>query len=88
MEKTLSAWEGRLVNLACGDGHPAEIMDMSFAVQAYAALYILQHYLELEQKVIDIPEEIDNKIAMMKLKSLGIAIDELTEEQKRYINSW
>lgn len=80
--------EGRLVNLACGDGHPAEIMDMSFAVQAYAALYILQHYLELEQKVIDIPEEIDNKIAMMKLKSLGIAIDELTEEQKRYINSW
>ncbi len=80
--------EGRLVNLACGDGHPAEIMDMSFAVQAYAALYILQHYKELEPKVIDIPKQIDNKIAMMKLQSLGITIDELTEEQKKYINSW
>jgi len=80
--------EGRLVNLACGDGHPAEIMDMSFAVQAFAALYILEHRSELEPKVFEIPEEIDRKIAMMKLQSLGIKIDELTDEQKKYINSW
>ena len=80
--------EGRLVNLACGDGHPAEIMDMSFAVQAYAALYILNNHSELKPRVFEIPDEIDRKIAMMKLQSLGINIDELTEEQKNYINSW
>jgi len=80
--------EGRLVNLACGDGHPAEIMDMSFAVQAFAALYILEHHSELQPKVFEIPEEIDRKIAMMKLRSMGIKIDELTEEQKKYLNSW
>ncbi|NLM10174.1 MAG: adenosylhomocysteinase [Clostridiaceae bacterium] len=80
--------EGRLVNLACGDGHPAEIMDMSFAVQAYAALYILNNHSELKPGVFEIPDEIDRKIAMMKLQSLGINIDELTEEQKNYINSW
>ncbi len=61
---------------------------MSFAVQAYAALYILEHHSELEAKVFEVPYEIDKKIAMMKLTSLGIKIDELTEEQRRYINSW
>lgn len=80
--------EGRLVNLACGDGHPAEIMDMSFAVQALSALYILENKGKLEPKVFDIPEEIDEKIAKMKLESLGITIDTLTEEQAKYLESW
>lgn len=80
--------EGRLVNLACGDGHPAEIMDMSFAVQAMSALYILENKGKLEPKVFNIPAEIDEKIAKRKLESLGIAIDILTEEQKKYLGSW
>jgi len=80
--------EGRLVNLACGDGHPAEIMDMSFAVQAYASIYILENRNSLHPGVFEIPEEIDRKIANMKLESLGIKIDKLTEEQERYINGW
>ncbi|HHW21393.1 MAG TPA: adenosylhomocysteinase, partial [Clostridiaceae bacterium] len=80
--------EGRLVNLACGDGHPAEIMDMSFAVQAMSALYILENKGKLKPGVFNIPAEIDEKIAKLKLESLGIEIDTLTEEQKRYLNSW
>ncbi len=80
--------EGRLVNLACGDGHPAEIMDMSFAVQAYAVLYILENHLQLAPGVFNIPEEIDRKIAFQKLSSMGISIDRLTEGQERYIHSW
>lgn len=80
--------EGRLVNLACGDGHPAEIMDMSFAVQAMSSLYILEHKGSLEPKVFDIPAEIDEKIAKRKLESLGIKIDKLTEQQKQYLGSW
>lgn len=80
--------EGRLVNLACGDGHPAEIMDMSFAVQAYASVYILENRNSLRPGVFEIPEQIDMKIADMKLESLGIKIDKLTDEQKRYINGW
>jgi adenosylhomocysteinase len=78
--------EGRLVNLACGDGHPAEIMDMSFAVQAYASVYILENRNSLRPGVFEIPEQIDMKIADMKLESLGIKIDKLTDEQKRYIS--
>ncbi|HAA26123.1 MAG TPA: adenosylhomocysteinase [Ruminiclostridium sp.] len=80
--------EGRLVNLACGDGHPAEIMDMSFAVQAYASIYILENRNALRPGVFEIPEEIDKKIAFLKLESLGIKIDRLTDEQERYINGW
>jgi adenosylhomocysteinase len=80
--------EGRLVNLACGDGHPAEIMDMSFAVQAMSALYILENKGKLKPGVFNIPAEIDEKISKLKLESLGIEIDTLTEEQKRYLNSW
>ncbi len=80
--------EGRLVNLACGDGHPAEIMDMSFAVQAMSALYILENKDRLKPGVFDIPEEIDRKIALRKLESIGVKIDTLTEEQKRYLGSW
>lgn len=80
--------EGRLVNLAAGDGHPAEIMDMSFALQALSALYIARHGKELEKKVYNVSPEIDSRVAELKLKSLGINIDVLSEEQFRYINEW
>lgn len=74
--------EGRLVNLAAGDGHPAEIMDLSFGVQFFSALHILNHHQEMENKVYLMPEEINTKIAQIKLKALGVELDELTEEQK------
>lgn len=77
--------EGRLVNLAAGDGHPAEIMDLSFGVQFFSALYILNHHQEMENKVYLMPEEINTKIAQIKLKALGVELDELTEEQKAYL---
>jgi adenosylhomocysteinase len=77
--------EGRLVNLAAGDGHPAEIMDMSFAVQALSAKYILDNVGKLENKVYNLPNEIDMEIAKMKLEGMGIKIDTLTKEQKDYI---
>ena len=77
--------EGRLVNLAAGDGHPAEIMDLSFGVQFFSALHILKHHQEMENKVYLMPEEINTKIAQIKLKALGVEFDELTEEQKAYL---
>ena len=77
--------EGRLVNLAAGDGHPAEIMDLSFAVQFFSALHLLHHHTELGNDVYLMPEEINTKIAEIKLKSLGIAIDTLTPEQQAYL---
>ena len=80
--------EGRLVNLAAGDGHPAEIMDMSFAVQALCAEYIVKNQDKLKIGVNDVPEEIDRKVALRKLKSWGTKIDTLTPEQESYINSW
>jgi adenosylhomocysteinase len=80
--------EGRLVNLACGDGHPAEIMDMSFAVQAMSTLYIMENRGKLQPGVFGIPESIDRKIAVRKLESMGIKIDTLSEEQKKYLGSW
>ena len=78
--------EGRLVNLASGDGHPAEIMDLSFAVQFFSISYILHSHDKLENKVYVIPEEIDKKIAELKLESMGISIDTLTEEQRAYLD--
>ena len=78
--------EGRLVNLAAGDGHPAEIMDLSFGVQFFSALHILNHHQEMENKVYLMPEEINTKIAQIKLKALGVELDELTEEQKAYFS--
>lgn len=78
--------EGRLVNLAAGDGHPAEIMDLSFGVQFFSALHLLQHGRELKPDVYLMPEEINTKIAEIKLQSLGVAIDELTAEQRAYLN--
>lgn len=80
--------EGRLVNIAAADGHPAEIMDLSFAVQAMSAQYIKENYKKLENKVIDVSADIDDVIARRKLDAWGIKIDSLTEEQEDYLNSW
>ena len=80
--------EGRLVNLAAGDGHPAEIMDMSFAIQALSAQYLVKNKDKLESMVIDVPDEIDKEVANRKLKFWGLSIDKLTDEQEKYLNSW
>ena len=79
--------EGRLVNLAAGDGHPAEIMDMSFAIQALSAKYLVQSGAEIREKLIKVPTEIDREVALRKLRSLGKSIDVLTEEQYNYLFS-
>ncbi len=79
--------EGRLVNLAAGDGHPAEIMDMSFAIQALSAKYLVEHASELTEKLIDVPRTVDNDVAVRKLAFLGKHIDTLTPEQAKYLNS-
>ena len=79
---------GRLVNLAAGDGHPAEIMDMSFALQALCAKYMVENYERLFAEVIDVPAEIDRKVACMKLEAWGISIDVLTNEQTEYLQGW
>ena len=79
--------EGRLVNLACGDGHPAEIMDMSFAIQALSARYLVQHKGELTERLIVVPKEVDNEVAVRKLNFLGKRIDTLTPEQEKYLYS-
>ena len=80
--------EGRLVNLAAGDGHPAEIMDMTFALQALSLKFINENYTHLSNKVYEVPEEIDKKVAEMKLETLGVKIDRLTQEQKEYLACW
>ncbi len=80
--------EGRLVNLAAAEGHPASVMDMSFANQSLAVEYMVQHGQELEKKVYRVPEEIDRRIARLKLASMDIEIDTLTEEQEKYLRSW
>lgn len=80
--------EGKLVNIAAADGHPAEIMDLSFAVQALSAMYIKENHSNLEKKVIDVSAEIDDKIARRKLECWGIEIDALTPQQEQYLNSW
>ena len=77
--------EGRLVNLASGDGHPAEIMDMSFAIQALSARYIVKSKDGLRDKIVNVPEEIDSEVARMKLESWGTGIDTLTLEQEEYL---
>jgi adenosylhomocysteinase len=80
--------EGRLINLAGAEGHPAAVMDMSFANQALCAEYIATNASRLEHKVYDVPEEIDTEVARLKLRAMGIAIDTLTDEQRRYLSSW
>jgi adenosylhomocysteinase len=79
---------GRLVNLAAGDGHPTEIMDMSFAIQALSARYIQENARNLDRRLYRVPEEIDRRVALLKLNSLGITIDSLTGEQEAYLNKW
>jgi len=80
--------EGRLINLAAAEGHPSAVMDMSFANQALCSAYIAKHCKRLEKKVYSVPEEIDRKIALLKLRAMGIKIDALTKEQKKYLESW
>ncbi len=80
--------EGRLINLAAAEGHPSAVMDMSFANQALCAEYIAKNYKRFEKKVYSVPDEIDRKIAFLKLKAMGIRIDTLTAEQKKYLESW
>ncbi len=80
--------EGRLINLAAAEGHPASVMDMSFANQALCGEYIKNEGKGLEPKVYGVPEEIDTEVAKLKLESMGVAIDELTKEQEKYLSSW
>ncbi len=80
--------EGRLINLAAAEGHPASVMDMSFANQALCAEYMVKHQGKLAIKVNPVPEEIDKEVARLKLKAMGVAIDRLTAEQKKYLSGW
>ena len=80
--------EGRLVNLVAGDGHPIEVMDMSFSDQALAIRYIAENHEKLEKKVYRLPEHLDRKVARLKLETMGVSIDELTEEQIKYLSDW
>ena len=80
--------EGRLVNLAAAEGHPAAVMDMSFANQALSAEHVAANHAQLEPRVYEVPKAIDDEVARLKLASMGIEIDTLTEEQERYLSSW
>ncbi|MCM8761071.1 MAG: adenosylhomocysteinase, partial [Candidatus Omnitrophica bacterium] len=80
--------EGRLINLAAAEGHPASVMDMSFANQALCAEYVAKNHAKLAKKVYKVPDQIDKNIAKLKLESLGIKIDVLTKEQIKYLESW
>jgi adenosylhomocysteinase len=80
--------EGRLINLASAEGHPASVMDMSFANQALGAEHMVKHAQELKNTVYPIPAEIDREIARLKLAAMGVQIDTLTPEQQKYLNSW
>jgi adenosylhomocysteinase len=80
--------EGRLINLASAEGHPASVMDMSFANQALSIEYVVRNASELQKRVYSVPEEIDREIARLKLLAMGVKIDTLTEEQIAYLNSW
>jgi len=80
--------EGRLVNLASAEGHPASVMDMSFANQALSSEYIAKTGKMLEKRVYRVPEQIDKEVARLKLEAMGVKIDRLTPEQKKYLASW
>jgi adenosylhomocysteinase len=80
--------EGRLINLASAEGHPASVMDMSFANQALAAEFMVKNAAKLEKRVYSVPAEVDAEIARIKLSAMGIKIDKLTAEQTKYLNSW
>ena len=80
--------QGRLVNLVAAEGHPASVMDMSFANQALGIEFLVKNRGKLENKLYTLPQEVDVKIAKLKLQSMGIEIDTLTKEQEEYLNSW
>jgi adenosylhomocysteinase len=80
--------EGRLVNLAAAEGHPATVMDMSFANQALSIAYLWRHGVNLENAVYPVPADIDQQVAKMKLAAMGISIDSLSQEQQVYLSSW
>jgi len=80
--------EGRLINLASAEGHPASVMDMSFANQALSAEYMAKNADKLEKKVYSVPADIDKEIARIKLEAMGVKIDSLTEQQAKYLISW
>jgi adenosylhomocysteinase len=80
--------EGRLINLASAEGHPSSVMDMSFSNQALVAEYLASHGHTLEKRVYRVPVEIDRAVAKMKLEAMGVRIDQLTEEQQKYLASW
>jgi adenosylhomocysteinase len=80
--------EGRLINLSSAEGHPAAVMDMSFANQALAAEYLVKHGSELKRQVYAVPDPIDRQIAKLKLESMGILVDKLSPEQEHYLASW
>jgi adenosylhomocysteinase len=80
--------EGRLINLAAAEGHPASVMDMSFADQALSVEYMVKHHASLEKKVFKVPDELDKRVARLKLESMGIKIDRLTSEQEEYLAGW
>jgi adenosylhomocysteinase len=80
--------EGRLINLAAAEGHPASVMDMSFADQALSVEYMVKNYKTLEKKVYTVPADLDKRVAKLKLESMGIKIDKLTPEQEEYLAGW
>ena len=80
--------DGRLINLAAAEGHPASVMDMSFANQALAAEFMVKNHATLENKVYTVPEDIDREIARLKLAAMGVSIDTPTPEQQKYMTSW
>ena len=80
--------QGRLVNLAAAEGHPASVMDMSFATQALSAEFVVKNKSSLEKKVYNVPKEIEDIVSVLKLKSMGMEIDSLTDKQKAYLSSW
>ena len=80
--------DGRLVNLAAAEGHPAIVMDMSFANQALAAEWVVANGASLERRVYDVPKDIDDEIARLKLATMGVDIDQLTDAQRKYLDSW
>jgi adenosylhomocysteinase len=80
--------DGRLVNLSGAEGHPASVMDMSFANQALSTEYLVANHAELENRVYTVPAELDASVARLKLDSMGLTIDTLTPEQEKYLSSW
>jgi adenosylhomocysteinase len=80
--------DGRLINLSAAEGHPASVMDMSFANQSLSVEYMLKNHAKLDQKVYVVPKDIDSEIARLKLSTMGMSVDKLTMEQEKYLASW